>query len=360
MRAVIAKGVREIVVEDVPDPRPQQGEVLVAVHAGGICGSDLHTYTGHHPFRKPPVTLGHEICGEIVELGRGVSGWSVGAYVAVEPQAPCLSCDMCHRGFANICRDNRVPGAGLPGMFSEYVALPASCLLRLAENIPPDIGTLIEPLAVAYRAYRQAPMSVGDSVAVLGAGAIGALLSAVCSLARPSALMVSDVKDHNLSVVGALTGCHTVNAASENVVERGMEITSGRGFDAVYVTSGAPDSLAEAVELAKPSGWIVVIALYGDDVVLNANRIVLGERRVVGSVRYTRRDMEASMDIVNRGVIDLKSIVTCRTTLETAPEMFRRLASGLDHVKVVIQVAPESKIHPNSTSIVDPTAGGLT
>ena len=242
MRAAVLQEPRQVAVVDVPEPVAEDG-VLLRMRAVGLCGSDLHTWRGHHPFRKPPVVLGHEGAGEVVSSAD--PAFSVGDRVAVLPALSCWECTRCEAGHPHLCAAKRVPGGGWPGMLSEYFAAPARVLVPLADEIGYDEGALIEPLAVAWHCTSGGAVMAGDSVAVLGGGPIGSLVAAVSRIRGASTVLVSDVKSYNREFLGRQGVSHVVDPSESDLLAAGAALT-GDGFDVVVVASGHPSCLAEA------------------------------------------------------------------------------------------------------------------
>ena len=338
MKAAVLEAAKRLVVEEVDEPTPGEHDALIEVRASGVCGSDVHTYLDHHPFRKPPVVLGHEVAGTVIRVGGAVEGVKVGDRVAVEPHIYCGECEFCARGLVNLCRNKRVPGVGWAGTFSERIAAPEGVLHKLDDGVSYEEGAMLEPLAVAYRAFRTGQIGAGSRVAVLGAGAIGSLVARLCQWAGVSELMVTDVKGYNLDFVSSLGPCKPVNAAETDTVEEGLALTDGAGFDVVVVTSGSRGSMTEAVKLCKPRGVVVAIALYPGEIPFDANLLVTREITAQGCLTYTSGDFEDVAKLVNDGKIELEPFVTERIGLEEAPEIFGRIEGGLDHIKVMIDL----------------------
>jgi L-iditol 2-dehydrogenase len=338
MRALHLSAPRQLEVVDVPDPVPQHNEALIRLECGGICGSDVSVYRGDHPFRKPPVVLGHEVAGEVVSVGRDLAGISVGDRVAVEPQIVCGHCHQCLSGRPNLCRNKKVVGVHWPGMFSEYIAAPQDVLYPLAPSTTFEQGALIEPSAVAVRAVRLANIGPASSVAVLGVGAIGSLVVRVCAAAGASDLLATDVRDYNLERLKDVAHCTTVNVRTTEVDRR--QSSGNRGFDAVVVATGSRSSLSDALALVKPGGTVVVVALYNALVDLDPNQIVTQEICVQGALTYTSGDFRAAASLINNGIVDVESLVSHRFELGDGPELFRRIDEGSwDHSKVILSLS---------------------
>jgi 2-desacetyl-2-hydroxyethyl bacteriochlorophyllide A dehydrogenase len=336
MRAVVLTDVETIEVKDIEVPAHGPDEVLIRVGAGGICGSDIHAYRGHHPFRRPPVVMGHEAAGEVVEVGDGVTDLRPGDRVAVEPQIACMSCPLCLRGLTNLCQSARRPGFGWGGTFAEYMMAPRRVVYRLGRETPFELGALVEPAAVAMRAFRRGDVRLGDRVAVLGAGPIGGLIAHIADRAHPGALMVSDIKAFNLRFIEALGIQDAVNASETDVVEAGRALTGGEGFDVVFVTSPNDSGLIDAVQLARPGGRVVQVAIYGRQIPFDATQAVLREVEVRASLTYSPDDFRLTAQMIGDGTLDAEAFITHRYALDAAAEAFSDIAGGMDHVKVIL------------------------
>jgi L-iditol 2-dehydrogenase len=336
MKTAYLEAVKHIVIKDVDKPSYGPYDALIRVHVSGICGSDVHTYRGHHPFRKPPVVLGHEVAGEVVSIGSQVTRVKVGDRVALEPLIACGTCTWCVRGVPNLCPHKRVPGVGWDGTFSEYIVAPEGVLHGLGAGIGYDEGALMEPTAVAYRAFRLGEIGFGTSVAVLGAGAIGCLAARLCQVAGADPLLVTDIKDYNLAFISSLGSCQPVNPLREDVLAVGKQVTAGEGFDVVIVTSGTRDSLSEAIHLCRAQGVVVVVSISPGDTPIDANALLTKEVRIQGTITYTKQDFREAVALVNSRKFDVRPFVTQHIALDEVPDAFEKIDSGMEHIKVVI------------------------
>lgn len=314
-------------------PAVAPDEALIELRSVGICGSDMHAFRGHHPFRKPPVILGHEGAGRVVRPVRG-GRLAEGARVAIMPVQSCWSCPRCEDGLSHLCAHKRVPGAGWQGLMAEYVPAPERVLYELPDSIGYDEGAMIEPVAVAWHTARVAGVAPGQSVAVLGAGAIGALVAAVCRLHRVSTLLVSDIRDRSLRVANELTGCHTVNVANHDVITEARGLRDGQGFDVVVIASGHPTCLDEAVAMCRPRGTVVVLPMFGAAINVGLNPVVLNEIVIKGSTIYTPADFRAAADVVCERRLDVRPLLGTMVPLSEAPAAFDALNNGSDLIKL--------------------------
>lgn len=316
MKALVLTKPYETEVQEVPLPAsPGSGEVLIRVKAGGICGSDLHTYRGHHPYRKPPVILGHEVSGEVIALGSGVTAPALGTRVVVEPHILCGECEWCRQGLVNLCVNKRVPGVGWQGTFAEYVTAPAAVCHELAPSVGWAEGSMIEPLAVAQRVWSRGNPQPGERVAILGQGSIGILVTVLASHGGAGRILVTDVVEYNRAAALRV-------GATEAVDPRGAELPWGQ-FDLVCVCTDGPDVMDQAVRLLKKRGRVVVVSLFHGNQSVDFNNVVIREISVLGSQTYTTADFTAAVALVNRGEVNLTPLITARIRLADLPRALR-------------------------------------
>jgi 2-desacetyl-2-hydroxyethyl bacteriochlorophyllide A dehydrogenase len=227
-----------------------------------------------------------------------------------------------------------MPGWG--GTFTELIRAPESTLHLLGQRTSFAEGAMVEPAAVALRAFRRAGVSMGERVAVLGCGNIGSVFAHLCQGTRVSQLMVTDVKPFNLEFVVSLGACSPVDAREQDVVAEGRRLTAGEGFDVVAVASGASASMLEAVGLCAPHGRIVCIAIFPEPIPLDATALVYREAEIRASFTYTAEDFRGVLDLVEAGALELERFVTRTGVLEEAPGLFARMDDGMDYMKVLL------------------------
>ncbi|WP_432879041.1 zinc-dependent alcohol dehydrogenase [Kribbella sp. CA-245084] len=331
MKAAVLETPRHVSVVEVPDPDAGD-DVLLRMRAVGLCGSDLHTWAGHHPFRKPPVVLGHEGAGEVVSSGD--PRFRAGDRVAVMPALSCWECTRCEAGNPHLCRHKRVPGLGWAGMLSEYFVAPARVLVPLHDDIGFDEGAMIEPVAVGWRAT--SGVRAGDAVAVLGGGAIGSLAAAVSRHRGARMVMVSDVKQHNREFLASQGVKLVVDPIASDLVSVGVEASGGDGFDVVVVASGHPSCLAEALALCRPRGQVLLLPMFGGALSVDLNPVVLKEVTVQGSTIYTPADFAAAARLVNTRALDVRPFISAVVPLGQVPEVLLAIDAGADHLKTQI------------------------
>jgi L-iditol 2-dehydrogenase len=327
MRAGVLTGPRRLEITDVADPTVRADAVLVRMTVVGICGSDLHTYRGEHPFRKPPVVLGHEGAGRVAGTGERV---------AILPSESCRNCRECEAGLLHLCPHKRVPGSGWAWLLSDYVTVPRSSLVPLSPDTSDAEGAMIEPAAVAWHAVQTGGVRPGQSVAVLGAGSIGGLIAMIGRLHRADPLLVSDVRNSGLRLLAGLGVTHTVNAAERDVVATGRELTGG--FDVVIVASGHPRCLDEAFALVRPRGTVVVLPMFGAKLTADVNPVVLKEIVVRGSTTYSPADFREAARLVGTRDLDVRPFITKTIRLEQVPGSMAAMDHGTDTIKVQVSL----------------------
>ena len=263
------KGPGFIEIREVPEPSPGPGEVLIAVKACGICGTDLHVWHDKFPY-WPPVILGHEFSGEIVAAGPETGLFKVGERVVGEPHTQaCGHCYLCRTGNIQICPLKRSPGWGIDGALTKYLKMPERLLHRIPDSMSYDLAALVEPTAnTVHDVVERAKVQAGDFVVVLGPGPIG-LLAALTSRAAGAreVVIVGSPADEafRLKKARELGFEILINVAQANPVDVVRELTGGIGADLVIECSGAPPAIASTVDLIRKMGRICVIGLTGKD-----------------------------------------------------------------------------------------------
>lgn len=324
MRAACVSGPGTFEVRDVDTPTPGPGEVVVRVRSCGICGSDLHSYRGHFPM-MPGMIMGHEIAGEVSDVGEGVRQVKAGDRVAIEPLVVCGKCAYCRSGRHQHCGSRSLLGIMTPGGFAEYVKAPASMLYEVPDSVPFEVAALVEPLAVAVHGLRLVNLEGGERVCVLGAGTIGLVSALAAKALGASAVSVSARYDHQRAGAESL-GAQAVDAANPG------EMLGGAQPDIVVETvGGSADTINQAIQLLRPGGRVSVLGLFMSQVPINMAFALLKEIAIVGGITYDRRellsDFDVAVDIATRYTAELAGIVTHRVTLDDIADGFETAAN---------------------------------
>lgn len=326
MRAVVVTGVRQLELRDVAPPEIGPGDVLIRVRTTGLCGSDVHAYLGTHPFRKPPMILGHELSGQVEAVGKNVTQFRPGDRVTVEPQLNCGACGPCRAGAPNLCRRKVVLGTTpWPGSFGELIAVPERVVYKLPDALDFELGALVEPLAVGVHAARVSGLGLGGSAAVFGSGPIGLACLAAARQAGATRLAAVDLQDHNLELARGLGATFTVNARQvADVPQAVRDGVAPDGTDIAFVAVGHSAVVEQALRTVRPGGRVVLVALFDEPVQISDPFQLVGtEIALIGSQMYVRQDFDVAIDMLASGRLDFRSLVTHRLPIERAEDAFK-------------------------------------
>ncbi len=340
MKALVYQGPGVVALEDQAVPRPGAGEVLIAVRAVGICGSDVHGFSGTTGRRAPGIVMGHEVAGIVVEGGPGVTRPRPGSRVAVFPIVSCHRCGACRRGWPQICAARRVLGVELPGAFAEYLVVPARNCRLLRPAVPFARAALAEPLAVGLHAVALAAGRSGRPAAVLGAGGIGLCALLAFRLRGVSPVYVTDLVPERLALAKALGGI-PVSAREADPVDRILAHTGP--LTGVVDAVGSAATLRQALALAAAGGRVVVVGMGSPTVDLPLYDLITRERVLVGSYAYTAREYAHAVTLINRGHPDLAPLIGRTCALPDLPEILPRLLRGeITAPRVVVAIGADA------------------
>jgi (R,R)-butanediol dehydrogenase / meso-butanediol dehydrogenase / diacetyl reductase len=259
MKVAVYKRPNEMAVVDAPKPRAAGGEVVLKVHACGICGSDLHAV--QYGFGMPPDSImGHEFCGEVHEIGAGVSGFAPGDRVAALPFIVCGKCDRCARGMEIHCHNLQGLGLGqLPGAYAEFVACGARSLYKLPANVSSRDGALVEPLSVGLHAVKRSGIGAGATAIVMGAGPIG-LATLTWAKGKGATVVVSEIAAGRAELARKLGADVVVNPKEKDPSDQVREMT-GRSPELIFECIGIKGTLENAISMMGPRGQVVVVGV---------------------------------------------------------------------------------------------------
>ena len=254
MKAAVLEDLEKIVVKEVSTPPVKKGEMLVKIRSCAVCGSDIRIYHQGNPRVKPPQIIGHEIAGEIVEIGERIENFKVGDRVALGADVPCGVCKFCKNGLGNNCPINYAIGYQFPGGFAEYIHINETTvkygpLHKIPENLSFDEASLAEPLACSLNGYELANLKVGDTVVIIGAGPIGLMLVELARNIGAGRIILSQRSKERLKIARKFSADTFISSLEENFVERVMEETKGEGADVVMVACANPSAQEEALEI---------------------------------------------------------------------------------------------------------------
>lgn len=327
MKALVYHGPEQVKWEEIPDVRPKEGEVLLKVKAVGICGSDVHGYLGITGRRIPPMVMGHEFSGIVTEVGTGVTTVKAGDRVAPYPVVFCGECEFCRQGNVHICLNKTAFGVlDCNGAMAEYISVPAKLVFKLADEVSYGVGSMMEPMAVAYRGVNHAGDLSGKNVLIVGAGTIGLLALAIVKMRNPAKIFVSDLSDNRLAVAAKMGADFTINPASCDPHATIKAETGGAGVEVAFEAVGATPTVQQAMSALKIGGTAVWIGNSAKMIQVNMQEVVTRELRVAGSFLYTFKEFGDVVALLNSGKIDVAPMISLETHMENGPELLAALA----------------------------------
>jgi L-idonate 5-dehydrogenase len=322
-----------------PTPGEGEGEVLVRIERGGICGSDLHYYR-HGGFgvvrMKEPLRLGHEIAGRVAALGTGVTGPAVGSLVAVNPSSPCGRCRFCREGLSIHCTDMRFLGSAMrtphiQGGFAEHVVCRVENAVAVAPGIDAAQAAFAEPLAVCLHAVSRADV-YGARVLIAGAGPIGSLLVLACRFAGAREIVVTDIVDRPLQFAKSAGADHTINVSEPGALDG---YTADKGyFDVVFEAAGQSATIPVALSVTRPRGALVLVG-QGATAELQVSSVVGKEIELRGSFRFAG-EFNLAVDLINTGRVDVTPLLSDVLPLREAVAAFELAGDKSRSMKVQI------------------------
>ncbi len=321
--------------KEVPRPEVRAGQVLVRVKAVGICGTDIPIFEGIRPV-PPGLIPGHEFAGVIAEVGPGVQGWDVGDRVAVGLVVGCGRCYYCRIGNETLCERLIEIGIHVDGAYTEFVAVPESCLHRLPDSMSFEDGAAVDPIASAYRGIRKAAVDVEDTVVIFGPGPIGLYaLQAIKARGAHTVILIGRSRDR-LSVAADLGADYVWSTQDGDPAEAVSRWTGGRMASVVFEATGNAGALPDVFACAAPAARVVLAGIFHDPSTITPAAIVRRELQVIGSFCYTWEDFEESLWLLARGQITTRRIVTHILPLDQMDQALQ-LIRERRAIKVILQ-----------------------
>lgn len=328
---------RPLVIEEVPDPTPEAGDLVLRVKSCGICGTDLHAAVV--PSGLPPGTvMGHEFAGEVVEVGRDARGdWRAGDRACALPYIGCGRCVECLSGSGIHCASTRALGLGqLPGAYAEYVRVGGKEALRLPDGVDFRAGAMVEPLAVGLHAVHRAELTGGENVLVIGAGPIGLATALWARFLGARHVIVSERAPGRLETAAAFGATGGIDATKEDVSEAFLK-QAGRAPDVIFECVGAPGLLQECIMRAPARSRIVVVGVCTEPDTLMPVMAVVKELRVDFALAYRKQDFQFTLDMLASGRVDARPMLTDVVGFDAFGEAFEALKQPSTQCKVMLE-----------------------
>jgi len=332
MQAAIFYGPGDLRIEERPLPRPIPGYVLVRVTACGICGTDYHIYHGEFPTR-PPVIIGHEYAGQVVQLGPGVSRLAVGDMVAIDPNIPCHTCRPCRRGAIHLCENLRALGVDLDGGFAEFCLVPQEQCYLLPEGVSALEGAMTEPLACCVHGIELANIRPGDTVAIIGGGAIGQMLAQLARLRGAGRILLSDPIPERREMAHQLGIELTIDPQEIDPLQKGGPLEGGA--DIVIEAVGLPSTTQQAIAWAAPGATILWFGVTppGETIPIEPNLVFRKELTIRGA-RINPHTHARALELLAAQRIKVEPLITRKVSLETLPQLLQARSSS--DIKIVV------------------------
>ncbi len=339
MKALVkyAKGKGNVRIEDIPEPTCDHDSLILEVEYCGICGTDIHVY--NDTFKNyPPVVLGHEFSGKVLEKGHNVKSTNIGDAFAVlgATAVTCGCCDFCLSGEFMFCKHRRGMGHGVNGAFTRYVKVRPDQLFKIPQNVPIKHGALMEPLAAAvHAACEVADTSLGDTVLVSGPGPIGLLCVKLLVHQSINVIVAGSSQDEKrLQVAKKMGARRTVNVEAEDLSDIVVEETTGKGVDIAFETAGVEGSVSNCLSVLGPLGTYVQVGHFGKQLHVPWDHIAFKQLRILGSLGYTHETWRKTIKIMENG-FDPSEIISHELELSSWEKGFE-ICKNKEAVKVLL------------------------
>jgi 2-desacetyl-2-hydroxyethyl bacteriochlorophyllide A dehydrogenase len=337
MKSLVWEGPKIMNMRDAAKPSLALDEVLIRVALVGICGSELSGYLGHNALRVPPLVMGHEFSGEIVELGADAleinAKLFIGQRVTANPLSSCGHCNYCQAGLNHLCASRKLIGAHRAGAFAEFVSVPASSVHGLPEGMSLQTGALAEPAAVAVRIGHLAGDIGNQSALVLGAGPIGLLAMQVLKARGAKTVYIADLDPERLAMAAALGG-EALQPKTLNLVQTVRDATDAQGVTVAVDAVGSGVTRAQCVSATRSAGTVILSGLHEETSTIPAAEIIRREINLQGSFAYTPANFEEALRLLENGTIKLEGIV--HAPLADGGLWFERLLGSPGNVSKVL------------------------
>lgn len=295
---------------DIPVPVIKEREVLIKAKRIGICGSDIHVYHGKHPYTSYPVVQGHEVSGEIVQVGAEVNELRPGDKVTIMPQVFCGTCHPCKHGNYHICDNLKVMGFQTTGVASEYFSVSVDKVIKIPDSIGLDEGAMIEPVAVAVHAVSRGGDVKGRKVLVLGAGPIGNLIAQAAKAMGADKVMITDVSDYRLRIAEECNIDYCINSGKEDIGRAIVEKFGAEKADLILDCAGTNMTIDQAITNARKGTDIIVVAVFPEKVPVDLGFVQDRELRLIGTLMYKENDYRTGIELIKDKKIKLQPLIT--------------------------------------------------
>lgn len=338
MKASRFLGNKTFAVADLPTPHAGPGELVLRNQVCGVCGTDVHIYHGEPGSAdvNPPVVLGHEYSGEVVEVGKGVTGFAVGDHVTVDPNIYCGHCAYCQNGKKQLCPSMEAIGVTRDGGFAQYSLIPASQAFKLEPTVPWEAAAMAEPLACCLHGIDLAGIQVGDKVCVVGGGAIGLLMVQLAKLSGASQIVLSEPNEKRRQV-GLQVGANAALDPTRPDAQEAFAQVLGGGTNVVIECVGNVPAVKSAFQFAGKGATVLLFSVPKVDATFDLPLFDVYKKELTIKGSFVNPDTHArAVALINSGKVDFDPIITHRFTLDQLPEAIAMQMSDAS-IKVVVE-----------------------
>ena len=340
MKALVLEEYNKLVYRDMPDPQINDNEVLIEVKACGICGSDVHGMDGSSGRRHPPLIMGHEASGVIVDRGSAVRDFEPGARLTFDSTIYCGSCYYCRKGLINLCDNRRVLGVSPPeyrqhGAFAQFVAVPEHILYRLPDNLSFVQAAMVEPVSIAFHAVALTPISLGDSAVVIGSGMVGIFVIQALRAAGCGQVIAVDLEQSKVDLAVELGADIGLRADKVEVAEEVQRLTDGKGANIAVEVVGNTAAVNAAIGSLRKGGALTIVGNLAATVDFPLQEVVTRQISVAGSCSSCG-EYPACLDMIAKGIINVDALISKVAPLAEGAEWFKRLYNQEEGLMKVI------------------------
>jgi len=341
MKAFLVYGVNDFRVEEVPSPKPEPGDIVVKVRASGICATDVKTLLGHGVPQSLPAILGHEVAGEVFDIGEGVSGIEPGDRVAVYPIAVCGQCDFCLANRHSLCRHEFGLAHGIDGGFAELVRIPRQIVqiggvVKIPPNLDFELAAMAEPLSCGLASFRVSRVKPGNTVVICGAGPMGLIHLLLAKREGAKAIVIEPLA-HRREFASQLGADYVLDPEAQDPLQGVKEATNGDGAEAVITSLGDPRAIQSALPMVKKGGVFNIFGgpPAGHTIQVDPRWVHYSEITITGSFASTPEDFRQAVKLIVEGEIEVAPVITHRFTLDSMVEAIEK-AKRFEMIKGVL------------------------
>jgi (R,R)-butanediol dehydrogenase/meso-butanediol dehydrogenase/diacetyl reductase/L-iditol 2-dehydrogenase len=343
MKALVMEEYKKLLFTDVPEPKISSPHgLLVKVKAVSICGSDVHGFDGSTGRRKPPIIMGHEAAGEVVETGGEVKRFKAGDRITFDSTIYCGSCFFCQNGQVNLCDHRMVLGVSCDeyrrdGAFAEYVVVPDHICYPLPRNLSFEEAAITEPAGVAAHALRITPITLNETTAVVGAGLIGLLLIQILRTSTAGTIIALDTDPARRQASLSFGADMALDPADTDLLEKIRDLSGGRGIDRAFEAVGAAASIQTAISMVRKGGSVTLIGNVSPTIELPLQRVVSRQISLLGSCAIAG-EYPIALDLMARKKIDVRSLISKKAPLSEGQIWFDKLYNREDNLLKVVLI----------------------